>query len=110
VINTDGRYVAFPSDGSNLVAGDTNGVRDIFVHDRQTGVTVAVSVGVGGVQGDDLSRNPAISDDGRYVAFSSPATNLDPRIRMGCPIPSSMIVIPMETESLMKPVERPPSG
>jgi Tol biopolymer transport system component len=85
VINTDGRYVAFPSDGSNLVSGDTNGVRDIFVHDRQTGVTVAVSVGVGGVQGDDLSRNPAISDDGRYVAFSSPATNLDPPDTNGMP-------------------------
>jgi uncharacterized repeat protein (TIGR01451 family) len=76
VIEANGRYVAFPSEGSNLVPGDTNGVRDIFIHDRQTGVTLAASVGVGGVQGNDQNRNPAISADGRYVAFSSAASNL----------------------------------
>ena len=44
-MSTDGRYVAFASDATNLVPDDTNGVRDIFVHDNQTGLTERVSVG-----------------------------------------------------------------
>src|SRR5262245_48751845 len=43
-VSDDGRYVAFESTASDLVAGDTNGVADIFVHDRVTGATVRVSV------------------------------------------------------------------
>lgn len=78
----DGRFVAFASLASNLVPGDTNGVGDVFVRDRLTGTTERVSVGVKGVQGDGdsnflgISTAPAISDDGRYVAFKSDATNL----------------------------------
>ena len=49
-ISADGRWVAFESGASNLVAGDTNGARDVFVHDRQTGTTTRVSVGPGGTQ------------------------------------------------------------
>lgn len=75
-ITPDGRYVAFQSDSTNLVAGDTNGVRDVFVRDRQTGTTTRVSVSSTGVQGDDMSYRPTISADGRYVAFESLATNL----------------------------------
>jgi uncharacterized repeat protein (TIGR01451 family) len=78
----DGRFVVFASAASNLVAGDTNGAGDVFVRDRRNGVTERVSVGARGVQGDGdsnffgVSTAPAISDDGRYVAFKSDATNL----------------------------------
>jgi len=75
-LSSDGRYVAFRSDATNLVAGDTNGYYDVFVHDRQTGITTRVSVGSSGIQGNDSSFPPAISADGRYVAFRSDATNL----------------------------------
>ncbi len=77
-ISADGRYVAFRSDASNLVPGDTNGGDDIFVHDRQTGITERVSVSSVGEQGNDLSWSPAISANGRYVAFASYASNLVP--------------------------------
>jgi Tol biopolymer transport system component len=75
-ISSDGRYVAFSSLASNLVAGDTNGAYDIFVHDRQTGVTTRVSVDSSGNEGNDISGAPSISSDGRYVAFESYASNL----------------------------------
>jgi hypothetical protein len=52
-ISSDGRYVAFVSSASNLVSGDTNGVGDVFVHDRAMGVTERVSVGSSGTQGND---------------------------------------------------------
>jgi Tol biopolymer transport system component len=81
-LSADGRYVAFASMATNLVAGDTNGVQDVFVHDRQTGQTTRVSVSSSGTQGDRASAfvkvKPAISADGRYVAFMSSATNLVP--------------------------------
>src|SRR5688572_4209052 len=77
-ISADGRYVAFASWASNLVAGDTNGSGDVFVRDRQTGTTERVSVASGGSEGDADSWEPAISADGRYVAFSSSASNLVP--------------------------------
>jgi Tol biopolymer transport system component len=75
-ISADGRYVAFASIAVNLVSGDTNGVQDIFVHDRQTGQTTRVSVASGGAQANGPSFDPSISADGRYVAFASLATNL----------------------------------
>jgi Tol biopolymer transport system component len=84
-ISADGRYVAFQSSASNLVDGDTNtcpnyqtagACPDIFVHDRQTGETTRVSVGPGGAQANRDSYSPAISADGRYVAFQSSASNL----------------------------------
>ena len=75
-ISADGRYVAFESDSSNLVAGDTNGVYDVFVRDRQTGKTERVSLNTAGQEGNSVSRSPSISADGRYVAFWSDATNL----------------------------------
>jgi Tol biopolymer transport system component len=77
-ISADGRYVAFVSDASNLVPGDTNGVRDVFVYDRQTGQTTRVSVASDGIQGNDGSGSPSISADGRYVVFASTADNLVP--------------------------------
>jgi hypothetical protein len=75
-ISGDGRYVTFESAANNLVTGDTNGKTDIFVRDRQTGTTTRVSRSSAGVQGDALSLDPSISDDGRFVAFGSAATNL----------------------------------
>ena len=77
-ITPDGRYVAFSSFASNLAAGDTNGVSDIFVHDLVTGLTTRRSVSSSGGQGNNDSTDPAISADGRYVAFTSLATNLVP--------------------------------
>ncbi len=78
-ISADGRFVAFESDATNLVPGDSNARRDVFVHDRTTGETSRVSVGFsGGVQGNNHSSRPAISADGRFVAFESSATNLVP--------------------------------
>src|SRR5207247_971346 len=66
----------FYSLATNLVAGDTNGFFDVFVHDRQTGATTRVSVDSAGTQGDGHSSSPAISADGRFVAFTSHDTNL----------------------------------
>lgn len=75
-ISADGRYVAFASGSSNLAPGDTNGLQDVFVHDRQTGQTSRVSVSSAGAQGNDRSTEPSISADGRWVAFESYASNL----------------------------------
>jgi Tol biopolymer transport system component len=75
-ISADGRDVAFSSDGSNLVAGDTNRTEDVFVRDRELGTTERVSVSSTGQQGNDESFEPAISANGRYVAFTSGASNL----------------------------------
>ncbi|MDD5631453.1 MAG: CARDB domain-containing protein, partial [Methylococcales bacterium] len=75
-ISADGRYVAFSTNASNLVAGDTNGIDDVFVRDCVNHTTTRVSVGLAGVQGNSYSREPAISADGRYVAFESAANNL----------------------------------
>ena len=96
-LSPDGRFVVFDSNASNLVSADTNGVRDIFVHDRDTDedgifdesgtiATVRVSVASDGTQGNSGSFEPfvdvaavrqqAISADGRFVAFASDADNL----------------------------------
>jgi Tol biopolymer transport system component len=75
-ITADGHYVVFLSYASNLVSEDTNATRDIFVYDRQTDKTERVSVASDGTQGNDWSEHPSISADGRYVAFSSQASNL----------------------------------
>ena len=68
--------MAFYSLASNLVGGDTNGFRDIFIHDRSTGKTKMLSLSTSGEQGDLDSYNPSISADGRFVAFHSTGTNL----------------------------------
>ncbi|MCS7465424.1 S8 family serine peptidase [Stieleria sp. ICT_E10.1] len=77
-ISGDGRYVAFYSDASNLVPGDTNNQFDIFVYDRSTATIERVSVSDVGMEGNGGSFNPSISGDGRYVAFHSSASNLVP--------------------------------
>jgi Tol biopolymer transport system component len=77
-ISADGRFVAFVSNAGNLVPGDTNADFDVFVHDRMTGTTERVSVDSNGAQADSASDWCAISADGRFVVFSSTATNLVP--------------------------------
>jgi Tol biopolymer transport system component len=72
----DSRYVAFTSDATNLAPGDTNGTDDIFVRDRQAGTTDLISVNFGGVVGNAESSGASISADGRFVAFTSLASNL----------------------------------
>jgi len=75
-ISANGRFVAFRSEAGNLIGNDSNNVSDIFVHDRQTGQTMRVSVNSAGQQANGSSYDPAISDDGRHVAFGSYADNL----------------------------------
>ena len=75
-VSRDGRFVAYESAASNLVADDTNATSDIFVKDLQTGVTTRVSTSDSGAQANGSSWKPALSADGRYVVFESYATNL----------------------------------
>ncbi len=75
-LSANGQFVAFASDASDLVVGDTNGYSDIFVHDRQANTTQRVSLAWDGLQADQGCYAPAISADGRFVAFHSWASNL----------------------------------
>jgi len=82
-ISGDGRYVVFASDASNLVADDTNGVRDVFIRDRVDGTTTRVTPpegctdgGGAALEASGASDQPSVSGDGRYVAFVSLADNL----------------------------------
>jgi len=82
-VNDDGRFVAFHSDGTNFSCGlfdctDVNNVRDVFVRDRQLNTTSRVSVGsVNNVEGNGRSELPCIDATGRWIAFTSQATNFD---------------------------------
>ena len=75
-ISGNSRYITFASNASNLVANDTNQQRNIFVYDRVEKTTERISVASEGTQANDLNLFNAISDDGRYVAFESMASNL----------------------------------
>jgi Tol biopolymer transport system component len=77
-VSADGRFVVFSSGADNLVANDTNGFRDVFVRDLMAGSTLLASVGLDGVAAKGLSYEPAISENGRYVAFTSSAKDLVP--------------------------------
>lgn len=78
LLSDDGRYVAYYSDSSNLVPGDTNGMTDIFVRDRAKSTTNRISVDSNGQQSNDMSYFPQLSSNGRFIAFASRATNLVP--------------------------------
>jgi len=83
VISPDGRYVAFVSTATDLVPGDTNVLQDVFLRDLQTGVTRLVSVGAMSTRpgvASNSSDAPRITPDGRFVVFSSSATNLAPGV------------------------------
>lgn len=76
-ISPDGRYIVFESKATNLVTGDSNGVSDIFLHDRQTSTTTRVSVITGGGQasgGDSVT--PSVSNNADRIVYASSATNL----------------------------------
>ncbi len=75
-VSNDGRFVAFRSAATNLVVDDDNDIEDAFVRDRVSGATELVSVASDGTQANNLSGNPWISGDGKYVVFSSSASNL----------------------------------
>ena len=75
-LSDDGRFAVFQTNATNLFAADTNGVSDVVLKDLQTGVLTCMSCAAGGVVGDGASSSPAISGDGRFVAFQSAATNL----------------------------------
>lgn len=76
-ISANGRFVAFVSEASTLVAGDNNDERDVFVKDRTMNTVERVSVSSNGVEANGFSNcNAVISGDGRYVAFASSASNL----------------------------------
>jgi Tol biopolymer transport system component len=77
-LSFDGRIVAFDSASDNLVAGDTNGVFDVFVRDRQSGSIERVSLSSAGAQANDAAGDAALSGDGRWVSYSSTASNLVP--------------------------------
>lgn len=77
-LSADGRFVAFPSPATNLVAGDTNDRQDVFLRDRHSGVTERVSVTSAGAQANSDSAGGVVSADGRFVAFESAASNLVP--------------------------------
>lgn len=77
-ISFDGRFIAFASSATNLVASDTNNRMDVFVRDRTFGLTSRASLSSAGVQTDADSGRPSMSQDGRYVAFESNASNLVP--------------------------------
>lgn len=75
-ISGDGRYVAFVSSASNLIANDGNSKSDVFVRDLTNGSITRVSVSTAEVEGHGVAEEPAISANGRYVAFSSDSTDL----------------------------------
>jgi Calx-beta domain-containing protein/WD40 repeat protein len=77
VISADGRFVAFESDASDLVATDGNGATDIFLRDLQAGTTTLVSINLSGTDsGNGSSLKPAITPDGRFVGFYGSANDL----------------------------------
>jgi hypothetical protein len=82
-VSADGRFVAFWSNATNLVANDTNGHFDAFLYDRQNHSMTLVSKGYNGAQADGDSRRPVVSRDGRFVAFESAATNIAPPASCG---------------------------
>jgi Tol biopolymer transport system component len=76
-VSADGRFVAYESQASNLVPDDTNDSSDIFLYDAEEATTTLVSAGRSGGSANGWSSAPSISADGRYVAYSSSAWNLD---------------------------------
>jgi Tol biopolymer transport system component len=75
-VSGSGRFVAFASDADDLVPGDGNAARDVFLRDRRSGITTRLSLAAGGAEWNGASSSPALSASGRFVAFASEATNL----------------------------------
>lgn len=77
-ISAAGDLVAFHSYASDLVPNDTNNTSDVFIRSIEYGVTLRVSTAIDGTEANGPSYDPSISADGRYIAFSSAASNLVP--------------------------------
>ncbi|WP_455197793.1 PKD domain-containing protein [Kaarinaea lacus] len=76
-VSADGRFIVYESNATNLSAdNDSNGATDIYLYDSQTGLTERVSVNSAEEQGNGISRNPSVSDNGRFIVFESHSTNL----------------------------------
>ena len=75
-ISTNGQFALFESAASDLVSGDANNARDIFIRDVQAGITTLISASTNGGFANGLSRNASLTLDGRFVAFTSAASNL----------------------------------
>ena len=71
-----GQHVVFSSEATNLVAGDSNGKKDVFVRDLEHGETIRANLSSSGEQANEDSYYPGISEDGRFVCFASSASNL----------------------------------
>jgi hypothetical protein len=108
-VSASGRYVVFQSDASDLVAGDTNGVSDIFLRDTYTGTTRLISVAASGNFANGASTDPIMTPDGTCVAFISAATNLVSGDTNGIPDVFVRDLI-TQTTWLMSVNARPPAG
>lgn len=75
-MSDDARYTCFSTTASNLVPGDTNGIADVFLRDRIAGTTRLISVGLGNLPGNGVSQGCVVSNDGRFIGFTSLASNL----------------------------------
>jgi pimeloyl-ACP methyl ester carboxylesterase len=106
-ISGDGRYVVFSSMATNLVPGDTNGVEDIFFHDRYYKSTVRLNMSVAGFEADSPARYPTINYNGSVVAFATAATNL-----AGIPFNNNadIFVIDVVAGNLMRIANNDPFG
>lgn len=85
-ISADGKFVSFVSNSANLVTGDTNGKTDLFIRELSTNITTRVSVSTSGVEANNNTGNYAISRTGRYIAFTSDASNLIDGQTMTCQV------------------------
>jgi hypothetical protein len=77
-VNSDGRFIAFSTDSENILPNDTNGCRDVVVRDLLLGTNLLVSASTNNLPANNFSTGPVISGDGRFVAFTSAATDLVP--------------------------------
>jgi arylsulfatase A-like enzyme len=99
-LSDDGRYIAFESDATNVVGGDTNGKTDVFVRDVQTSTTQRASTAALLDQANGASTDVDISGNGQYVSFTSDATNLDPNDHNGVPDVFIRFAFPPTVESM----------
>jgi IPT/TIG domain-containing protein len=112
-LSADGRFAAFDSTATNLVTGDTNALRDVFLRDRQTGVTTRVDLDRNGSEANDQAFDPAISGNGRFVAFASGASNLNPLGSHSTLVyrfdreTSSLVVVSLDGSDLVTGSKRP---
>ena len=100
VISGDGRFVAFSSLATNMVAGDTNSVSDVFLRDRVAGTTTRVSVSSVGGEANRACIGPSLSRDGRFISFRSDATNLV----TGAPAPIQLYVRDVGGQTTTRPL------